>query len=155
MHRTFAGFFFLAAFAANGVAQQPPPLPPAVGNAVLLATNSIQVDRNVVVTRGDLVVNNASAGPVLGEKDLSLDQGVQTPAGFALKANSIDLDTGVIAGGDVFFNTLQNDGTVNGSLNTPLSLPVSARDEAGPIMHHAVIFFLATCWNRSCCEVFS
>src|SRR5437763_5808045 len=121
MHRTFAGFLFVAAFAAHGVAQQPPPLPPAVGNAVLLATNSIQVDRNVVVTRGDLVVNNASAGPVLGEKDLSLDAGVKTPAGFALKANSIDVDGGAVADGDVYFNLLQNNGAINGAINTPLS----------------------------------
>ena len=126
MHRTFAGFLFVAAFAAHGVAQQPPPLPPAVGNAVLLATNSIQVDRNVVVTRGDLVVNNASAGPVLGEKDLSLDAGVKTPAGFALKANSIDVDGGAVVDGDVYFNLLQNNGAINGAINTPLSLPVIA-----------------------------
>jgi hypothetical protein len=95
-----------------------------VGNAVLLATNSIQVDKNAVVTRGDLVVNNASTAPVLGERDLSLDQGVKTPAGFALKANSIDIDGGAVVAGDVFYNVLQNAGTISGSLHTPLALPV-------------------------------
>ena len=57
---------------------------PEVGNAVLLTTNSIQIDRDVVVASGDCVVNVASTTAVLGEKDLSLDQGVTTPAGFAL-----------------------------------------------------------------------
>ncbi len=128
MNRTFTGLFLLAALAGTALAQlpppDPPPLPPAVGNAVLLATNSIQVDRNVVVTSGDLVVNAASTTPVLGEKDLSIDQGVTTPAGFALKANSVDIDSGATVGGDVFYNILQNNGTVNGSLRTPLALPV-------------------------------
>jgi hypothetical protein len=111
---------FLCVAAATGVlAQQPPaPLPPEVGNAVLLATNSIQVDRNVVVTRGDLVVNDAVAGP------LTLDQGVKTPAGFAVKANQVVIAAGAIVGGDVAYNALQNGGTIAGALITPLALPV-------------------------------
>lgn len=122
MNRTFAAAFLFVAIAA--FAQQPPaPLPPEVGNAVLLATNSIQVDRDVVVTRGDLVVNNASTGPVLGERDLSLDQGVQTPAGYALKANSIDLDQSARIAGDVYVNLLQNGGSIAGAIHTPVTLP--------------------------------
>lgn len=111
--------------ASNSLAQGPP-LPPEVGNAVLLATNSIQVDRDVVVLSGDLVVNAASTGPILGEKDLSLDQGVKTPAGFALKANSVDIDKGALVSGVVYYNILQNSGSIGGGLVTPLSLPVFA-----------------------------
>jgi len=125
MNRTLTAFLLVVA--AGAIAQQPPdpqPLPPAVGNAVLLATNSIQIDRNCVVTRGDLVVNYASTTPLLGELDLSLDQGVKTPAGFALKANSVDIDPAAVVDGDVHYNVLQNSGTINGSLHTPLTLPV-------------------------------
>src|ERR1041385_4596606 len=114
MNRTLTVLLLVAS--AGAIAQQPDPtpLPPAVGNAVLLATNSIQIDRNCVVTRGDLVVNYASTAPVRGELDRSLDQGVKTPAGFALKANSIDIDGGAVVGGDVHYNVLQKNGTING-----------------------------------------
>jgi hypothetical protein len=124
--RTFTSFLFAAALPATALfAQQPPPpLPPAVGNAVLLATHSIQVDRDCTVTRGDLVVNDAGAAPFLGEKELSLDQGVHTPAGFAVKANGVDIDGGAVVGGAVHYNSLRNDGTILGPLVTPLALPV-------------------------------
>src|SRR5437660_9727876 len=59
-------------------------LSPGVGNAVLLATNSIQIDNATVIVSGDIIVNNATSGPVLGEKALSLDNGVRTPAGYKL-----------------------------------------------------------------------
>ena len=103
---------------------QPAPLPPAVGNAVLLATNSVQVDRNVHVVSGDLVVNDLATTPILGEQQLSIDQGVTTPAGYALKANAVDIDGGASVGGNVEYNFLQNNGTIAGSLITPLALPV-------------------------------
>src|SRR5437773_3159200 len=126
MVRTFTSFLVVAALMSPELSAQQPPLPPEVGNAVLLATHSIQVDRDVVVTRGDLVVNEASAGPWLGERELSLDQGVRTPAGFAVKANGVDIDAGAIVGGDVRCNVIQNGGTILGSLVTPLTLPVIA-----------------------------
>ena len=66
-------------------------LSPGVGNAVLLATNSIQIDNGVVIVSGDVIVNNATAGPVFGELALSLNNSVVTPAGYKLAATSIDL----------------------------------------------------------------
>jgi len=97
--------------------QPPPPLPPAVGNAVLLATNSIQVDRDTVVTRGDLVVNDAGG-------QLTIDQNFRFPAGFALKANSVSIARGSTVDGDIFYNMLHDDGLSTGHLVTPLALPV-------------------------------
>jgi len=97
--------------------QPPPPLPPAVGNAVLLATNSIQVDRDTVVTRGDLVVNNAGGR-------LTIDQNFRLPAGFALKADSVSIARGSAVVGDIFYNVLHDDGLSTGHLVTPLALPV-------------------------------
>jgi len=99
---------------------------PGVGNAVLLATNSIQLDRDTSVLSGDVIVNNATVGAVLGERALSLDKNAITPAGYKLAATSIDLDQGALAGGDVYYNTLTNDGTIAGALFTPLAIPVYA-----------------------------
>lgn len=101
-------------------------LSPGVGNAVLLAKNSIQIDNTVVIVSGDVIVNNATGGPVLGEAALSLDRAVTTPAGYKIAATSIDLDTGATAGGNAYYNTLTNQGTIAGSQFTPLALPVFA-----------------------------
>lgn len=117
--------FLLASLlcATVAFAQRPQPSP-GVGNAVLLATNSIQIDRDAAVLSGDVIVNNATAGPVLGEAALSLDRNVTTPAGYKLAATSIDLDQGAVAGGNVYYNTLTNNGTIAGTQFTPLALPV-------------------------------
>jgi hypothetical protein len=107
-------------------AQDRDPISPGVGQAVLLATNSIQLDQGTVVVSGDVVVNDASGGPFLGEAQLALDRDVHTPAGASLIANSIDLDSGAVAGGDVYVNILTNAGTIAGQTFTPLALPVFA-----------------------------
>lgn len=117
-------FSFLVSISMT--AQSRDPLPPGVARAVLLATNSIQIDRDTVIVSGDVVVNDASPGPFLGEAQLALDSGVRTPAGASLLANSIDLDGGAVAGGDVYVNVLTNDGTIAGQVFTPLTLPVFA-----------------------------
>ncbi len=121
-------FLFLSAalLCAPFVLAQRPQISPGVGNAVPLARKRIQSDRDSVVLSGDVIVNNATAGPVLGEKALSLDSNVVTPAGYKLAATSIDLDAGATAGGDVYFNTLTNGGSIHGAQITPLGLPVYA-----------------------------
>jgi hypothetical protein len=101
-------------------------LSPGAGNAVLLARNSIQIDRDSVVVSGDVIVNDATSGPVLGELALSLDRGVTTPAGYKIVGTSIDLDSTAAAGGGAYYNTLVNQGTIAGTLFTPLALPVFA-----------------------------
>ncbi len=121
-HRSL--FLFATLILASSVLAQQ--LSPGVGNAVLLAKNSIQIDQSAVVVSGDVIVNNATAGPVLGELALSLDRSATTPAGYKLAATSVDLDQSAIAGGDVYYNTLTNQGTIAGTLFTPLALPVFA-----------------------------
>lgn len=113
-------------FCASSVFAQRPQTSPGVGNAVLLATNSIQIDQGATVISGDVIVNNATVGPFLGEAALSLDRLVSTPAGYKLAATSVDLDRDAMAGGDVYFNTLSNQGTIAGAQFTPLALPVYA-----------------------------
>src|SRR5258708_5150891 len=120
-HRSL--FHFATLVCTSFVFAQPSP---GVGNAVLLATNSIQIDRDSAVLSGDIIVNNATSGPVLGQKALSLDRNTSTPAGYKLAATSIALDQGVVVGGDVYYNTLTNDGTIAGASFTPLALPVFA-----------------------------
>src|SRR5436190_322741 len=101
-----------------------PSVSPGVANAVLLAKNSIQLDQGVIVNSGDVIVNDNTSGAVYGEKALSLDKNARTPAGFKIAATSIDLDQGAVAGGNAYYNTLVNQGTISGSQVTPLALPV-------------------------------
>ncbi|HKR67138.1 MAG TPA: Ig-like domain-containing protein [Thermoanaerobaculia bacterium] len=116
---------FMLALAIVATAQGRDPVSDGVAGAVLLATNSIQLDRNTTIVSGDLVVNGAASGPVYGERELSLDQSVTAPASAKLIANGIDLDSGASAG-SVYYNNLTNQGTIAGSLHTPLALPVFA-----------------------------
>ena len=119
--------FLLAALACTTFVQgQQTQLSPGVGNAVLLARNSIQVDNSVTIVSGDVIVNDATVGPVLGELALSLDRAVTTPAGNKIVGTSIDLDSGAVAGGDAYYNTLTNQGTIAGTQFSPLALPVFA-----------------------------
>jgi Big-like domain-containing protein len=110
---------------SGALAQDRDPVSDGVASAVLLAKNSIQVDRDTVFVSGDLVVNNAASGAIYGERQLSLDRDGTTPAGARLVASGIDIDTGTKVG-SVFYNTLANAGTILGSQNTPLALPVFA-----------------------------
>jgi len=123
-HRSL--FLFATFVCASSIFAQQAQVSPGVGNAVLLATNSIQIDNAVVIVSGDVIVNNATSGPVLGEKALSLDNAVRTPAGYKLAATSIDIDNAAVVSGDVYFNTLTNQGTISGAQHTPLALPVFA-----------------------------
>lgn len=121
-HRSL--FLLATLFCASSVlAQQPSP---GVGNAVLLATNSIQIDNAVLVVSGDLIVNNAASGPFLGNQALSLGNSVTTPAGYKLAATSVGLGHSAVVHGDVYYNTLSNQGSITGTLFTPLALPVYA-----------------------------
>jgi hypothetical protein len=126
MKRVPLCLFTILLCASTALGQRGEQPSPGVGNAVLLATNSIQLDRDTTIVSGDVIVNNATAGPILGEKALSLDRNVTTPAGFKIAATSIDLDSQAIVHGDAYYNTLVNQGTITGSLFTPLALPVYA-----------------------------
>jgi len=123
-HRSL--FLFATVILASSLLAQQTQLSPGVGNAVLLATHSIQIDNAVVVVSGDLIVNNAATAPFLGEAALALDNSVSTPAGYKLAATSVDLDHAAAIHGDVYYNTLSNQGTITGTLHTPLALPVFA-----------------------------
>ena len=51
---------------------------------------------------------------------------VDMAAESELRADSIKLKQNAIVGGDVFFNELNNNGTINGDESTPLTPPATA-----------------------------
>ena len=105
---------------------------PGVAATAILATNSAQINRSAVVT-GDLVVNDAAAGPYLdAAAQLKLDRDSHVTGN--LKSNSIRLDQNSLLTGNASYNTLFNGGTITGSLSTPLALPVFA---LLPVFHTA------------------
>ena len=98
---------------------------PGFDQVVLLATNSIHLRQAVHVNSGHVVVNDMSPGPTLdGGLELSLDRNVTTPGSFGVAADSVEIDPGSVVGGNIYYNQINNLGTILGSLNTPLALPV-------------------------------
>ena len=97
---------------------------PGVSATAILATNSAQINRSAIVT-GDMVVNDASAGPYLdAAAQLKLDRDAHVTGN--LKSNSIRLDQNSLLTGNASYNTLSNGGTITGSQSSPLALPVFA-----------------------------
>jgi hypothetical protein len=117
--------FFCLGLLPGGAEAQVSALPIDFSDVAIFATNSIRIDNGAQVTSGHVVVNNASSGPTLSPGvELRLGNNVQTSSGFAIVADSIQIGNGAVVGGNAFFNTLSNSGTINGTQNTPLALPV-------------------------------
>jgi hypothetical protein len=96
-----------------------------LARTVILATNSILLEEDSDVLSGNVVVNEASHGPVLDSGvEASIGDGVTMKAGFSLQANRIRLKQSSTVRSDVFYNHLSSNGTITGALNTPLNLPV-------------------------------
>ena len=94
---------------------------------VVFATNSIWLKQGSDILSGDVLVNNASPGPMLDSQvELSIGENVTTATDFALKANRIKVKQGAVVASDVFYNTLTNNGTINGAQNSPLALPIAS-----------------------------
>jgi len=102
--------------------------------AAIVAINSVLLKKNTHVT-GDVVVNDASAGPTLASGfELAVNQGAAVTGG--LQADTILLDHGASVSGGVSYNGLTNNGAATGALSTPLPLPVFAMF---PAFHTAVL----------------
>ena len=81
--------------------------------------------QNSDVLSGDIGVNEAGSSPFLDSQvELSIGIGATTPAGYSIKANRIKVKQGSTINGDVYYNELDNNGTITGSQNTPLELPL-------------------------------
>lgn len=97
------------------------PLPLDFPDVVIFATNSARLQNDAHVVAGHVVVNHASPGPTLrAGVELGVGQHALTPAGFSLAADTIIIDQDAVVGGNVFYNDLVNQGTIHGTLSTPL-----------------------------------
>ena len=93
----------------------------------LFAMHSMHLEQNSKVFSGDVGVNAAGSSPFLdSEVELSVGIGVTTAASSALKAHRIKVKSGATVNSNVYYNELENNGTITGSQNTPLSLPLVA-----------------------------
>ncbi|HEY4612950.1 MAG TPA: hypothetical protein VII11_08215, partial [Bacteroidota bacterium] len=91
----------------------------------LFATHSMHLQQNSDVYSGDIGVNAAGSPPFLDEQlELSIGISTTTPAGYAVKANRIKVKNGSVVNSNVYYNELDNNGTITGSQNTPLQLPL-------------------------------
>lgn len=109
------------ALTGNGV----PAVDPTVANTVVFASNSVWLRQGADILSGNVLVNDASPGPVLdAQVELSVGQNVAAAAGFDVKAHRIKVKQGATVASDVYYNQLTNNGTITGALNTPLTLPI-------------------------------
>ena len=130
---TLAGGTYNFLFRAVGVTSQGQPFSrqleqsayvlPAYSNAVLFAANDITLSDNAWVKSGDMLVNR-DAAPSDPGVEFSAGVGVRAPSGYDIKADRVKIGSGSTIGSDVYYNQLTNAGTITGTLNTPLSLPV-------------------------------
>lgn len=100
-----------------------------VSNIILtysvFAVHSIHLEQNSSVFSGDVGVNEAGSPPFLNsEVELAIGIGTSIASGYSIKANRIKVKQGATVGSDVYYNTLDNNGTISGSLHTPLTLPL-------------------------------
>ncbi len=98
---------------------------PGFQDVAVLGSNSVYLKNGATVTSGDVVANDASAGPTLVTgHEIGMDPFSSTPAGYAVEGDSVRIKKKATAGGDVAFNDLDDKGTIAGVQITPLALPV-------------------------------
>ncbi|MEZ5333457.1 MAG: hypothetical protein R2991_15805, partial [Thermoanaerobaculia bacterium] len=78
------------------------------------------------ILSGHVIANGASEGPTLAcsGRELCVGVSVDTAAGYSVRGDSVQLKQNSVVGGDLYYNELTSNGTVNGALVTPLALPV-------------------------------
>jgi hypothetical protein len=89
----------------------------------LFAENSLTINDGTTINSGDILVNRKSQPGDPGV-ELSIGTGVETPAGYAVKADRVQISDRSTIGGDLYYNELTNAGTINGDMISPLLLPV-------------------------------
>ncbi len=94
-----------------------------VGEAVILATNSARLATDVTIHSGDVVVNDFGNGATLGNGfELYIDR--KTSIAGSLKADRIKIFSQASVAGNVFYNQINNAGSIGGGLFSPLLVPV-------------------------------
>jgi hypothetical protein len=93
----------------------------------LFATHSMWLRENSKVYSGSIGVDSVGLPPFLDSQvELSVGQRVMIASGSSVKAHRIKVKQGAVVNGDVYYNELDNNGTITGSQHTPLSLPLVA-----------------------------
>ena len=96
-----------------------------VSSYSLFATHSLWLEQNSEVFSGDIGVNDAGSAPFLDSQvELSVGIGTSTASGYSIKGNRIKVKQGSSVGSDVYYNELDNNGMISGTLHTPLTLPL-------------------------------
>ncbi|GJQ22133.1 MAG: hypothetical protein HBSIN02_24880 [Bacteroidia bacterium] len=106
------------------------PLSNVLSNSSLFATHSLWLEQNSTVYSGDIGVNEAGSPPFLNS-DVELTIGIgATVSSSSVKAHRIKVKDGAMISAEVYYNELENKGTITGNLHAPLILPlVSALPE--------------------------
>ena len=101
-------------------------VPPGFSPVVVFGLNSVQLQQGAEVHSGDVVVNDDEPGATLGCGDRKLCVGIaaSTPAGYAVKADSIQVKAQGALLGSAFCNSLVNNGSQPNLSCSPLTLPV-------------------------------
>ncbi len=91
----------------------------------ILARNSVWLKKGSVTVNGKVGVNEATGGPFLNSSSaLVVGKSAQVLGAAALLADSTKVKGNAVVDGTIFFNTLTNNGTLNGAQNSPLALPL-------------------------------
>jgi cytoskeletal protein CcmA (bactofilin family) len=107
---------------AERIAGQPVFAPEGFDSIVIFATNSVEIGRGAVIG-GDVVVNDASAGPTLAGPEILINRDGAIDG--AVTGDTVELKQGASVTGNVSYNELiQGSGVTVGGLITPLTLPV-------------------------------
>ncbi len=96
----------------------------ALERVAVLATNSVALRTGSDVLSGDVIVNQAGAGPFLNGAELSVGGTVTTPSSYDVEGDSLTVAAGAVVSSDVRYNNLTNSGTISGLQTSPLPLPV-------------------------------
>lgn len=114
----------LVVFVSPGAAEAVDPGDLDVTDFVVLGVDGVYLKQNASVVSGDVGAINATSGPYLaGSQETTIGLGVTVPVTSRVLGDSVKLKQGSTVG-DVYTNNLSGDGTVTGSVFTPVSFPL-------------------------------
>lgn len=112
-----------------------------VTDFVVLGVDGVYLKQNASVTSGDVGAVNATSGPYLaGSQETTIGLAVTVLAGSRVFGNSVKLKQGSTVG-DVYTNDLSGNGTVTGSVFTPVLFPLDVALPAVPVAQPGVTYF--------------
>jgi hypothetical protein len=103
------------------------PVTEEINTYSVLAAHGVWLEQNSEILSGNIGVNEIGLSPFMdSDVELSIGISTTTPAGFSVKANRIKVKQSATVNANVYYNELDNNGTITGTLNTPLELPLFA-----------------------------